>query len=161
MASCPSQRHVRRTIRRNYECDPAKIRALPATGNLLIRPLPSTIPDAVRARSYHPPFLGLRLDKVLGRERQNTLIAQFDRMVELGLPHKLKTDSRSSTPAWHLATWSIYAKAPRITHESRNKDPRLDAAVDAFLSTIKKFLAPLISSVLATHAPRTWQRQQR
>jgi hypothetical protein len=147
-------------IAANYPGGLETLPSLPETGNLLLH---ATIPQQA-AMPHHPPYVGIRVDNVLGQAKQALLIKKFDRLRAVRLPHLLKAKGKRGSDgvdAWHLAIWSIYATKPRISAESCSQNPVVAAAVDEFLAAVKKHIAPIINFLLQTYAPATWVRHQR
>jgi hypothetical protein len=152
-----SQKRVRETIQELYPGSSDSFPTLPEHGTLLLR---APIPEG--ASPFHPPYVGIRVDNVLGKEHRQYLAKKFNQMATSGLPHLLKPDTqRSANAAWHLGIWSITARRPRLTAESKHHDPVVQQTVDDFLGAVKRHVAPLINALLRTYAPKVWLRQQR
>lgn len=149
---------VRRTVEVKFPGNPASLPPLPPTGTIVLKaPIPN-IPRNVN----HPAFIGIRVEAGFRPSLHKFLIRKYDRLVALGLPHTTKPEpQRSTSLAWHLAVWSTYSSRPRITAESRPKDPAAAACVDSFLRGVRRHISPLVSNILFRYAPKTWIRQQR
>jgi hypothetical protein len=157
-AQPPSQASIREIVNEKYNTDFRDAQRLDVDGTLLLQS--HGPPDLITPN--HPPFIGIRVDKALGKATQAYLLRKFDAVLRAGVPHLLGRDgNRSSTPAWHFGVWSIYRKTPIITRETRPNDPMKQAAINGLLTAIQVVIAPLIGDLLKRYAPKVWVRQQR
>jgi hypothetical protein len=156
-----SPAEVQNVVAAKYPGNPADLDALCPDGDFFVEPY--TIPKGFRTK-YHPPFLGLRSTTGLNRHRQDFMLRKFDRLKAMGLPHLLGDEPQRSGPgsrAWHFGVWSIYAKKPRITAESRSQCKESQECVDKFMAGAQKFVVPLVTALLRRYAPVLWARHQR
>ncbi|KJA16317.1 hypothetical protein HYPSUDRAFT_71417 [Hypholoma sublateritium FD-334 SS-4] len=110
-----------------------------------------------------PPNLLMRFDNVISPEVNRRVVHAWDKVLDAGITFPKADPNRSATPALHLGSWSINQAKPIITAHSRapTQSKEAEKAIDAFLKTVNKYVAPRIETFFKDNFPDQYNRQKR